>query len=317
MFSRDEFDGGIKQNHCDRRYRQCQYGMDCTLIPMFERRLLHIQFALAVQLLLSSAVPAQSLFGLHPHRSESSSVEEEEELETDRDSFTPATTTAGDKRWIVEAAYSFIDNRSVPETHSYPEFLVRRGIDDWLELRVGWNYEVGGAGSPVSGNVPGDFGEESELEEESRVFYGAKVMLMDQHGLCPGSTVLIQGFTPTGGEVTDTQMSATYIFGWTGENGQVWDSAIRFSTSSLEEDNFNVWAPSTVLKIPVGERWKVHAEYFGIFSDGRQEKSSQHFFSPGAHYLITRDLEIGCRVGWGLNDQAPGFFSNAGMGWRY
>ena len=33
-------------------------------------------------------------------------------------------------------------------------------------------------------------------------------------------------------------------------------------------------------------------------------------FSPGVHYLITRDLEIGVRVGWGLNRQSPNFFSN-------
>jgi hypothetical protein len=243
--------------------------------------------------------------------------DEEDEIETDRDSFTPATTTAGDQRWIVEAAHSFSDNRSVPETHSYPELLVRRGVGDWLELRIGWNYEIGGAGSPISGNVPSDLGEDAEIDEESRSFYGVKAVLTDQCGWRPASTVIVQGLTPTSGETTETQMSATYIFGWTGENGVVWDSAIRFSTSSLEEDNFHLWAPSTVVKVPIGERWKAHAEYFGIFSDGREDESTQHFFSPGAHYLVTPNLEIGCRVGWGLNGQAPNFFSNAGIGWRY
>lgn len=37
---------------------------------------------------------------------------EEDEIETDRDSFTPATTTAGYGRTIFEAAHSFIDNRA-------------------------------------------------------------------------------------------------------------------------------------------------------------------------------------------------------------
>lgn len=84
------------------------------------------------------------------------SEEAEDEIETDRDSFTLATTTAGCGRIIFEGAHSFIDNRTVPETHSFPELLVRYGASDWLELRLGWNYEVGGAGSPVSGNVPSD-----------------------------------------------------------------------------------------------------------------------------------------------------------------
>jgi hypothetical protein len=136
-------------------------------------------------------------------------------------------------------------------------------------------------------------------------------------GWVPASTVILQGFTPTSGEANDTQMSATYVFGWSSSGGAVWDTAIRYSTGSFEEDDFNVWAPSTVLKVPVGERWKVHAEYFGIFSNGRADESVQQFFSPGAHYLITPNFEIGVRVGWGLNDEAPNFFSNAGLGWRY
>src|SRR5262245_60734814 len=72
------------------------------------------------------------------------------EIETDRDSFTPATTTAGRGRLIVESAYSFLDNRAVKETHSFPELVCRYGLTDRLELRLGWNYEVGGAGNDIS-----------------------------------------------------------------------------------------------------------------------------------------------------------------------
>ena len=48
-------------------------------------------------------------------------AEKERELETDRDAFTPATSTAGRGTAIFESSYSFIDNRSVAETHSFPE----------------------------------------------------------------------------------------------------------------------------------------------------------------------------------------------------
>ncbi|QEG42752.1 transporter [Roseimaritima ulvae] len=265
----------------------------------------------------TNAARAQRPFlGLCSHPSESA-CGEADEIETDRDSFTPATTTVGDGHWVVEAAHSFVDNRGVPETHSFPELLVRRGFGDNLELRLGWNYEVGGAGSPVSGNLPSDLGTDAELERESRVLYGFKALLTQQDNGCPESSLILQGFTPTSGESTTTEMSATYVFGWVFENETVWDTALRYGTGSLEEDRFDVWAPSTVIKIPLGERWKVHAEYFGIFSDGREQETSQHFFSPGAHYLITRDLEIGLRVGWGLNDQSANFFSNAGFGLRF
>ena len=257
--------------------------------------------------------------GFLPFESPLASTEEnasEGEIQTDRDSFTPATTTAGRGWTIVEAAYTLIDNRLVPETHSYPELLLRHGVNDWLEMRLGWNYEIGGAGNPTSGDVPIGFGEETELERESRLLYGLKSKLSEENAWLPESAIILQGFTPTSGEATDTELSAAYVFGYSLRRAE-WDTAIRFSTGSQGEDSFCVWAPSTVLKLPLGERWKAHVEYFGIFSEGRADETVQQFFSPGAHYLVTRNLEIGCRVGWGLNSEAPNFFSNAGVGWRF
>jgi hypothetical protein len=144
-----------------------------------------------------------------------------------------------------------------------------------------------------------------------------KVRATEQSGWVPGSAVILAGRTPTSGEATDTQFVATYVWGW--ELGERWklDAAIRYSTASEKEDRFNVWAPSVVLKAEVAERWNVHAEYFALFSSGKEREFTRHFISPGAHYLITDDFEVGVRVGWGLNDQSSRFFANAGLGWRF
>ena len=107
---------------------------------------------------------------------------ERDEIETDRDSFTFATLTAGFRKTIVEASYSFIDNRVGPESHSFPELLAHRGISDWVELRLGWNYEAGGPGT-VSGNEVG--GEDLQVETEGRILYGAKFLTSKQAGWTP------------------------------------------------------------------------------------------------------------------------------------
>ena len=239
-------------------------------------------------------------------------------IETDRDSFTPATSTAGRGRLIVETGYSFVDNIGVPETHSFPELINRYGVNDWLELRFGANYEVGGEASSVSGGTggTGDF-ESTEIESEARVTYGTKGMLTAQEGWIPQSAVILQGATPTSGVETATHLVATYVWGWQLVEGWVWDSAIRYGDGSEEEDQFNRWAPSTVLKVEVAERWNAHIEYFGIFSDGRAEEFSQSFISPGLHHLLTDDFEVGLRVGWGLGADSPNFFSNFGVGLRF
>jgi hypothetical protein len=92
------------------------------------------------------AVPLVQMPGAEPGREEELENPFEDAIETDRDSFTSATTTVGRGRLVIESAYSFLDNRGVKETHSFPELLGRYGLTERLELRLGWNYEVGGGG---------------------------------------------------------------------------------------------------------------------------------------------------------------------------
>jgi hypothetical protein len=240
--------------------------------------------------------------------------QEREELETDRDSFTFAPTTAGPATSILEASYSFIDNRLGPEAHSFPELLLRRGVGERFELRLGFNYEAGGPGT-VSGSEFG--GEDIETEEESRMLYGAKVETTDQEGWLPRSALIVQGYTPVSGPSNKSTVVVGESFGWRFANGWEWNTAMRYGTGFEEEDAFNQWAPSTVIKIPVGERWNVHAEYFAILSSQKEVPLNIQYASFGGHVLATENLELGLRVGWGLNDTSPDFFSNVGVGWRY
>ncbi|ADG66670.1 hypothetical protein Plim_0825 [Planctopirus limnophila DSM 3776] len=241
-----------------------------------------------------------------------------DEIETDRDSFTPATTVVGHHKTIVEAAYSFIDNPSSRETHSFPELLVRYGVSDRIEIRLGWNYETGGGGS-VSGNS--SFIEEEplvdEIENDGDLLYGLKLFVNEQADWLPQSSLIVQANTPTSGSLNTTQFTLCYVVGWELPNAWTIDAAMRYSATAEEEDHFNLWAPSVVLKVPVGTKYKAHIEYFGIFSDQQETAQTSQYISPGIHYLITPDLEIGIRVGWGLNSDSARFFSNVGAGWRF
>lgn len=239
---------------------------------------------------------------------------EREELETDRDSFTFAPTTTGANTSIVEASYSFIDNRVGPGSHSFPEVIVRRGLGSRVEARLGFNYEAGGAGT-VSGSEFG--GEDIEPEEESRILYGTKVETSDQDGWRPRSAAVLQGFTPVSGPSQRSTLMVGESFGWRFASGWEWTTAMRFGTGFDEADSFDQWAPSSVVKVPVGDRWNAHVEYFGIFSSQKRVPLNVQYVSVGGHVLATDDLEVGLRVGWGLNVTSPGFFSNVGVGWRY
>jgi len=139
---------------------------------------------------------------------------ERAELETDRDAFTPATSTVGRRLAVFETSYSFIDNRTVAETHSLPETLLRYGVNDWFELRAGWNYEVGGTGDIVSGSEGGEGNEAGGIERESQLLYGAKISLTEQRGFIPRSAFILQGYTPTNGTAPATDVVAAHTYGW-------------------------------------------------------------------------------------------------------
>ena len=240
------------------------------------------------------------------------------EIETDRDSFTPALTTVSREKLLVESAWSYIDNKGVADTHSLPELLLRYGWTDQVELRFGTNYEIGGEASDVSTNSGfSELPDSGGLHEESKVTYGVKTALTSQSGWRPQSAITLAGATPTSGEESASSLISSYVIGWELANRLTIASALRYGTGVAEEDHFNSWAPSTVIKMPIWERASVHAEYFGDSSDGKDKEFVRHFFSPGIHYLVSSNLEVGLRTGWGLNEQSANFFSNIGFGWQY
>jgi hypothetical protein len=238
-----------------------------------------------------------------------------DEIETDRDSFTPAVTTASAGKCQFEASYSFIDNRRAPAGHTFPEMIIRRGITDRLELRLGWNYAIGGPTSAVSNVDMGD--EDFVVERSSEMLYGFKFQTSRQSGWLPTSSMLVEGYSPTSGPSNFSRFTIGESLGWTLPNGWQWSSALRFATANDAGDHSNQWTPSTVISRALGRRWNIHAEYFAILSDGKTVAESQHYFSPGGHVHLTKNVELGFRVGFSLNAQTPTFFSNVGLGFRF
>ncbi len=236
------------------------------------------------------------------------------ELNTDRDAFTPATTTAEPGRVICESSYVWIDNRGTPPTNSFPELLVRIGTGERFEWRLGANYEQGSGGSVVSAVEVGEAPLGDELSSEASVLYGFKLRTTDQDGWLPRSAVIVEGFTPVAGDVWGSEPVATYAFGW--ESASLWrfDTAIRYAYADSEEGRFDRWMPSVVLRVPVTPRFEVHAEWFGSWSQRLEDDSVRQFVGPGTHLMLTPDLELGCRMGWGISRDSAGYFVDVGVG---
>ncbi len=250
--------------------------------------------------------------------SENEQDEREEFIETDRNSFTFAPFTPGNGRLIIESAYSYINIGSEGPKHSFPETVFRYGIGDRLELRLGYNFETGRASRAAEGDIAGNFG----INAEQQILYGFKYAVTRQSpdsGLIPHSAFLAQLHTPVGSVEGHTQIRLGYVWGWILPNGWTFDQAIRFGTDREGSNEYALWAPSSVLRIPFGheKRWFTHVEYFGIISQGKDHEFSKQFIGTGLHYFITPNFEVGSIVAFGINDQSQGILVNVGFGIRF
>ena len=239
------------------------------------------------------------------------------DLGTDRDAFTPSTHTVDTGTVLSEASYVFIDNPFGLPTNNYPELLIRVGGNDWFEWRFGVNYGVGSQGNIVTSVEVGEGPLKRRSLYESSVLYGFKADVSEQDGLRPESCFIMEASTPTYGDLFGSVPVATGVWGWELPGGCRLDAAVRYAYSEGLFTWFNRWSPSVVLHIPFTDRWETHVEYFGNFTQGNVVDTNPQFFSPGTHYLLTKRFEIGLRVGWGMNDVAAPFFSDAGFGWRW
>jgi hypothetical protein len=240
-------------------------------------------------------------------------------IETDRASFTPAISTAPIGRMIIESGYSFIANRNLPSEHSYPELMLRFGLSERIELRFGWNNQIGGGSSIVSPmqvqeGMAAASSNLNGLAYENGFLYGTKLRLVDQSGWIPANTVIVQGFSPSFGDTKKTQVQVTYAVGWELAPRMRLDTALRYATEAELTDNWATWSPSVVFRAPFAERWSASGEYFSVIPQGQVGGHTQNFTGSGLQFLVTPDAQLNLRIGTGVGSASPRIYVTVGFG---
>jgi hypothetical protein len=77
------------------------------------------------------------------------------------------------------------------------------------------------------------------------------------------------------------------------------------------------WTQSVALGAKLGRRSTAYFEWFGIWSKNRREELDLSFLNVGIDYLITNNVLLDFRVGWGLTQQSDDLFAGVGGGLRF
>lgn len=245
--------------------------------------------------------------------------DEEDIIVTDRPDFTEASSTVGLGRFQIETGYTFTHDDSAGvqlNGHSYPETLFRIGmLAEWFELRIAYNHLNEQTDDPVNGR--------SRDRGSDDLYLGAKLALTEQAGLLPEMVILPQMFVPTGdGSFTNDEWlpGVNWLYSWDVNEtlsiaGSTQINRARDSTGHFYLET----AQSGAVGIGLTDQLSAYAEYFGFYPSSANEPGAgpEHYMNCGFAYLVSNDIQLDIRAGWGLNRNADDFFSGAGLSVRF
>ena len=236
----------------------------------------------------------------------------DEPLVTDRPDFTEASSTVGVGVAQIEMGYTYFFDDSATErtkSHSFPEPLLRLGVyDDWLELRVGWNY----TDEDVN---------QTRTQGADDLYLGFKIGLTPQDEWVPEMALIPQMTVPTGANALTANRvlpGVNWIYGWelTDEISTAGSSQVNLALDGTGQ-SFAEFAQSWTVAFSLTDELGAYTEYYGIFPASGVGTQSENYFNGGFTYLLSNDVQWDIRAGVGLNDAADDYFVGSGLTIRF
>ena len=228
---------------------------------------------------------------------------------TDRPDFTESASVVTPGRFQFEVGYTFTKSGS-EERHSFGELLARVGILSWLEGRLGLN---------SFSQVRSPSAERSGLEDLTVSFKALLYRRPDQSSAAVPQVALLFGADLPTGE------------GSFGENE--WQPGLRLALDFDLSDRFNVGSNlGYALLHADGERFHqalvslvtgyaisgpltAFIEGYGYFPENRGG-GSNYYVDGGIAWQIRPGFQLDWRIGAGLQDPSPNWYTGAGLSFR-
>jgi hypothetical protein len=238
--------------------------------------------------------------------------EAREPLVTDRPDFTESTATVPVGMTQVEGGYTFTRNGSTRD-QSIGELLIRRGLNERLELRIGVN-SYGIVRDAVNGNASGQtepsIGIKWNLSQGSETFQFTRpqIALIAATSLPVGSRSLREN---------RLQPGAKLCFAWNVTERLGLASNLNYDLASSGGQQFHQFSGSVSAAYSLNERLGSFFEVYGFTPDSPNGPDTK-YFNTGLTYLVNADFQFDARVGFGLGNPAtPDYFVGVGAARRF
>ena len=236
-------------------------------------------------------------------------AQEEAPMVTDRPDFTESASVVSPGRFQFELGYTFTRSGS-EERHSFGELLARVGILSWLEGRLGLN---------SFSQVRSPSADRSGLEDLTLSLKALLYRKPDGSSAAVPQVALLFGADLPTGE------------GSLGENE--WQPGFRLALDFNLNDRFNVGSnlgyaflhadgerfhqalASLVTGYAISGPLTAFIEGYGFFPENRGG-GSNYYLDGGLAWQIRPSFQIDWRIGVGLQDPDPNWFTGIGISFR-
>ena len=246
---------------------------------------------------------------------------------TDRPDFTESAETIPYGHLQLEAGYTFTldkENRVKTRDHTMPEFLLRIGLIENVELRIGWEgysythtREVRREQTPEGGYRT--IVDRKWEQGANDLTLGMKFKFVEQDGIIPHFATIVEMGIPTGSANVspgDVEPGVVLLYAWDLNDIFTLSGNTGFFVLREGTHQFFQTTQSVSLAYAITDKLGGYVEYFGLFPDVIGEDCS-HNLNTGFTYLLTENLQLDWRIGMGLNEQAPDFFTGIGFSIRF
>ncbi|MEM9166871.1 MAG: transporter [Planctomycetota bacterium] len=236
--------------------------------------------------------------------------------EQDRATVTPSADVVPVGRFVLEAGatVTYDDEDGVETTNlTTPELLLRAGIFERTEFRLGWDgyssteIDTTGFNDTISGGTD--------------MTAGVKVELLDNDGAIPGLAILGQVSIPVGDEeITSDRVdpSAQVVVSYD-EIDDFWRFDASAELSFLEDttdDSFTEVGVAAGSRQRWQEGFESFLEYFGFFRDADGIPDAQ-FIQGGVIFEASTNIILDARIGAGLTSDSADMFAGAGISFSF
>ena len=226
-----------------------------------------------------------------------------EDLVTDRPDATESSSVLQPGYVQAELGWLFTDSGDA-ENHELPQTLIRMGVVDRVELRLGW-----------SGYIDADPPEEGDGVGAGEL--GTKIYLAEERGVFPEAALLAAVSVPWGeDDVSSNEMDPSFRFVFSHTLSDAFSLGCNLGAEWTTEDDSTLgsFVYTVALGVGLSRSLGAYVEFFGDV--GLSAPGTAHSFDGGLTYAVRDNLQLDVLAGVGLSDDADDWFAGTGVSYR-